>query len=165
MPNETSYKYWICHYLSIAGHQPFNHNGSQYKPVVFEYYSSPEIAYAHAQGQLAYYRILESQGKLRIIKNWETLDAHIEAWGQAESVDGAENIAESLSLGVISSMEGADSIISPDHVQLWWDDGLRILGLSHYSVSNYAHGTGTSGGLTLLERPLTQSNVRIWDDS
>src|SRR3970040_884445 len=45
-------------------------------------YSAPEIAYAHAQGQLAYYRILESQGKLRIIKDWATLDAHIKEWEQ-----------------------------------------------------------------------------------
>jgi len=36
LPNETSCKHWICHYLSIAGHNPFSHNGYQYKPVVFE---------------------------------------------------------------------------------------------------------------------------------
>ena len=37
LPNETSCKHWTCHYLSIAGHKPFSYNGSQYKPVVFEY--------------------------------------------------------------------------------------------------------------------------------
>ena len=121
-------------------------------------YSSPEIAYAQAQGQLAYYRVLESQGKLRIIKDWETLDAHIKAWEQTDAAGAAE---ESPPLGVIISMEGADPIISPEQVGSWWDDGLRIVGLSHYGVSGYAHGTGTSGGLTPMGRPLLKAMSEV----
>jgi membrane dipeptidase len=121
-------------------------------------YSSPEIAYGHAQGQLAYYRILESQGKLRIIKDWETLAAHVKEWEQAEANLSDDNAPP---LGVIISMEGADPIPSPDYLQSWWEDGLRIVGLSHYGVSAYAHGTGTSGGLTPMGRPLLKAMSEI----
>src|SRR5690606_1375241 len=50
-------------------------------------------------------------------------------------------------LGAVISMEGADPITSPDEVPFWWDRGLRLLGLAHYGISTYAHGTGTEGGL------------------
>ena len=98
-----------------------------------------EISYAHAQGQLAYYRVCESQGKVRMITKPEELDAHLADWEER----GAE-----APLGFILSMEGADPILGPEQVQSWWDDGLRAVSLSHYGVSAYAHGTGTEGGLT-----------------
>lgn len=106
-------------------------------------YPSQEVSYAVAQGQLAYYRVLESQGKVRIIKDWQTLEAHVQEW---ENGGAAER--EKLPLGFIISMEGADPIVSPEQVPEWWDDGLRIVSLVHYGVSAYAHGTGTVGGLT-----------------
>ena len=111
-------------------------------------YNSPEIAYAMAQGQLAYYRILESQGKVRMIKDWETLDAHAEEWLNKPRKDAP--------LGFILSMEGADPIINPKQAKSWWEDGLRVVSLSHYGVSTYAHGTGTKGGLTPLGRELLE---------
>jgi len=111
-------------------------------------YSSPEIAYAMAQGQLAYYRILESQGKVRIIKDWETLNAHAEEWLHESHRD--------VPLGFILSMEGADPIVNPKQVKSWWEDGLRVVSLSHYGVSTYAHGTGTKGGLTSLGHELLE---------
>jgi membrane dipeptidase len=104
-------------------------------------YPNQEIAYAVAQGQLAYYRVLESQGKARIIKDWQRLENHVQEWQ-----DRGER--ENLPLGFILSMEGADPIVSPQQVPSWWDDGLRIVSLVHYGVSAYAHGTGTVGGLT-----------------
>jgi len=112
-------------------------------------YSSPEIAYAMAQGQLAYYRVLESQGEVRIIKDINALDAHIQEWKEATD--------DHLPLGFIISMEGADPIISPEQVASWWENGLRIVSLSHYGVSTYAHGTGTVGGLTPLGKPLLKA--------
>jgi len=111
-------------------------------------YNSPEIAYAMAQGQLAYYRILEAQGKIRIIKDWETLNVHVEEW--------LNDSHRNAPLGFILSMEGADPIINPKQVKSWWKDGLRVVSLSHYGVSTYAHGTGTKGGLTPLGRELLE---------
>ena len=109
-------------------------------------YSSPEIAYAVAQGQLAYYRVLASQGRVRMISDRETLDAHLGAWN--DPGDGEPP------LGFVLSMEGADPIVSPAQAASWWEDGLRVVSLSHYGVSAYAHGTGTSGGLTPEGRQL-----------
>jgi len=116
-------------------------------------YNSPEIAYAIAQGQLAYYRILESQKQVRIIEDWETLSAHVEDWQNSSHRDAP--------LGFILAMEGADPIINPDQLKSWWEDGLRVVSLSHYGVSTYAHGTGTTGGLTSLGRKLLERMYSI----
>jgi membrane dipeptidase len=109
-------------------------------------YPAQEIAYAVAQGQLAYYRVLESQGKVRMIKDWQTLETHVQEWKRRNA--GGQRGSDDPPLGLIISMEGADPIVSPEQVESWWEDGLRIVSLSHYGVSTYAHGTGTVGGLT-----------------
>jgi membrane dipeptidase len=54
-------------------------------------------------------------------------------------------------------MEGADPILSPDHLGEWWDLGLRAIGLTHYGTGIYAHGTEACGGLTELGRPLLRA--------
>ena len=118
-----------------------------------EGYNSPEIAYAIAQGQLAYYRVLESQGQIRIIKDWETLSSHVEEWQRSSRRD--------VPLGFILSMEGADPIIKPAQLKSWWETGVRVVSLSHYGVSTYAHGTGTKGGLTSLGRELLENMYSI----
>lgn len=103
-------------------------------------YRTREMASAAARGQLAYYRIMESQGWLRMLTNWQEVEAHVRDWQQSGG--------HAKPLGFILSMEGADPILSPHHVSEWWTDGLRAIGLAHYGVSAYAHGTGVSGGLT-----------------
>jgi membrane dipeptidase len=103
-------------------------------------YASMEAAYAASYGQLAYYRALEQQGFLRWIKDAPGLDNHVRAWQRNE--DSATE-----PLGFILSMEGADSVLSPEQIEEWWQAGLRIIGPAHYGVSPYAHGTGTEGGL------------------
>jgi membrane dipeptidase len=100
-----------------------------------------EISYAKAQGQLAYYRVLEAQKKVRMIDDAAALERHVESWNRNP---------ETEPLGFILSMEGADPIVWPEQVHSWYEDGLRVIGLSHYGVSAYAHGTETEGGLTDL---------------
>ena len=101
--------------------------------------ASQEISCARARGQLAYYRILESQGKVRIITQAQQIETLFSAWKHGES---------DAPLGFILSMEGADPIVWPEQVHEWCELGLRQISLSHYGVSAYAHGTGTEGGLT-----------------
>jgi membrane dipeptidase len=101
-------------------------------------YERMEAAYAAACGQMAYYRILEQQGVLRWIKDAAGLDAHVRAWNANPQREP---------FGFILSMEGADSVLSPEQVDEWYQAGLRIIGPAHYGVSPYAHGTGTEGGL------------------
>jgi membrane dipeptidase len=108
-------------------------------------YASPAIACAMSQGQLAYYRILERQGEVRLIRDAAGLAAHLR-----EREAGAQRAP----LGLILAMEGADPILSPDHVPDWWEEGLRVVGLTHYGISAYAHGTDCEGGLTPQGRPL-----------
>jgi membrane dipeptidase len=111
-----------------------------------------EIAYAVGQGQLAYYRIMESQGYLRMLKSWDSLESHI----QSSERDGS-----AVPLGFILSMEGADPIVSTGQLEAWWDDGLRVLGLAHYGQSAYAHGTGSPGGLTANGRDLLKAMAEV----
>lgn len=108
-------------------------------------YRTHEIAYGHAQGQLAYYRELERQGIIRMISNWSALQAHLAAWRADE---------QNTPLGIVLSMEGADPIVEPDQVDAWWDDGLRMISLAHYGPSAYAKGTGVTGPLTEMGPPL-----------
>jgi len=105
-------------------------------------YPSREIASAMARGQLAYYHIMEAQGEIRMIGDWASLAAHVQAWK-----DGRDT---SPQLGCILSMEGADPILSPSQVVDWWKEGLRVVGPVHFGASAYAHGTGAPGGLTAL---------------
>jgi membrane dipeptidase len=43
-------------------------------------YRASESAFAAAQGQLAYYRMREEQGVLRMIGDWPSLEAHLQQW-------------------------------------------------------------------------------------
>lgn len=99
-----------------------------------------EIAYAAAQGQLAYYRVMEAQGRVRMIADLQALEEHLKRW----SSDGQAGSP----LGFILSMEGADPVVAPSQLAEWRDDGLRVIGPAHYGAGAYAHGTGMAGGLT-----------------
>jgi membrane dipeptidase len=129
-------------------------------------YHSPDIAAAVAHGQLAYYRILEAAGEIRMIRDAAALAAHLSDWtdspqrhGDTEGDRKANKLGsgEQRPIGIILSMEGADPILSPESLGEWWDVGLRAIGLSHYGVSRYAHGTAVCGGLTELGRPLLRA--------
>jgi membrane dipeptidase len=117
-------------------------------------YSQHEAAFGAAMGQLHYYRGLEQQGVLRLIRDWPTLDRHIRAWKADEN-------STTLPLGCILSMEGADAILRPDQVREWWDAGLRIIGPCLYGVSPYGHGTGTEGGFFPQGRLLLKEMERV----
>jgi membrane dipeptidase len=104
-----------------------------------------EIAFAQAQGQLAYYRELERQGIIRLIRNRDDLAAWKSAW-EADPANAP--------FGFVLLMEGADPIVAPEQARLWWDDGLRMVGLAHYGPSAYAFGTGSAGPLTEKGRAL-----------
>jgi membrane dipeptidase len=135
-------------------------------------------AYAAAHAQLAYYRMLEKQGCVCILRTARDLAAHwdlgVDARSGARTEDSglrtgfraspalSQNLYPSASplspqssvlspnrpLGIIVSMEGADPIVAPDQVQEWWDLGLRAVGPAHYGRGHYAYGTAVSGPLS-----------------
>lgn len=115
-------------------------------------YASQSIAYGVAQGQLAYYRLLESHGHIRILCTKSEVDAH---WRRYE-IDPVNT-----PLGVVISMEGADPIVTPGQVEHWWNAGLRLVGPAHYGRSNYAYGTGVSGPLSEMGVELLKEFERL----
>jgi membrane dipeptidase len=110
-----------------------------------------EIAYAHCQGQLALYRELDRQGTIKLVKT----KADLAAWQAAWDADPA-----GAPFGFVLLMEGADPIVEPEQARLWWDDGLRAVGLAHYGPSAYAFGTGSAGPLPEKGRDL----LRVMDE-
>lgn len=116
-------------------------------------YRTPQATYAYARGELAYYRVLEEEGLLRMIKDSAALDAHIDE----RKVPGDSPPP----LGFVLAMEGCDPILSPAQLDAWWEDGLRVASLSHYGMGRYAAGTGPSGGVTPIGRELLLEMERL----
>jgi membrane dipeptidase len=101
-------------------------------------HGNPALAYAAAHAQLAWYRLMEEQGRMRMIRTAGELRAH---W-KAHAADPTHT-----PLGYILSMEGADPVVEPSQLQYWWDQGLRAIGPAHYGRGQYAYGTGVDGPL------------------
>ena len=99
---------------------------------------SQEQAWAHTQGQLAWYKAMEERGELRPIRDRNELDRHVSAWQ-----DGAG----SGPIGYVLSLEGADSIVSPAHLERAYAQGLRAVGPAHYGPGVYAQGTNACGDM------------------
>ncbi|MGF1587122.1 MAG: dipeptidase [Bacteroidales bacterium] len=64
-------------------------------------------------------------------------------------------------LGYILSLEGSDSIISFNHLERAYDDGLRAIGPAHYGPGTYAQGTDATGGLGHKGRELLREIERL----
>jgi len=106
-------------------------------------YATPSLAYAAAHAQLAYYRLLEEQGHLRMIRTARELEEHWAAYRAAPQTTPAR-----VPLGMILSMEGTDPIVTPEQARAWYAAGLRAAGLAHYGRGQHAYGTGVSGPLS-----------------
>jgi membrane dipeptidase len=99
---------------------------------------SAEQAWAQTQGQWAWYKEMERIGQLSAIRNLQELEDHVKVWKKKEG---------QKPIGYILSLEGADSIISMDHLERSYQNGLRAIGPAHYGPGTYAHGTDSVGGI------------------
>jgi membrane dipeptidase len=113
---------------------------------------SPEIAWAITQAQLAWYRTMQEMGQMVQIVDREGLNEHVALW------KGGPRHAP---IGYILSLEGADSILSPTHLERAYEYGLRALGPAHYGEGRYAPGTGAEGGLTPSGRQLLRQMQQL----
>ena len=109
---------------------------------------SQEQCYGIAQGHLAYYRAMEREGVIHLVHDLTDLDVVLNAWNDC---------SVSAPIGLVVCMECADPILDPDQIFEWYEQGVRVVGLSHYGVGRYSHGTGTKGGLLPVGKELLRT--------
>lgn len=119
---------------------------------------SPEQAWAQTQGQLAWYRAMETAGELVHIIDRDGLKRCTAAWQTAIASESSEI---ELPIGYVLSLEGADSLVDLSYVEKAYANGLRAIGPAHYGPGRYSPGTGAEGGLTALGRELLGEMRRL----
>jgi len=107
-------------------------------------YETPEEACEQGQKQLSYYQKLMATPEFSLVATK----------GDLEEVTG-----DQYRLGLLLSMEGADPILSPEHLNEWVRKGLRVVGLAH-GRTRYSGGTRQAGPLTDLGRGLLSEMER-----
>lgn len=115
-------------------------------------WASPEIAWAMTQGQLAWYRAMEERGEMAMIRDRAGLEKQLELW---------KTPGDDKPIGYILSLEGADSMLTLQHLERAYEYGLRAIGPAHYSTGRYAPGTGAEGPLEPAGRDLVREMDRL----
>jgi membrane dipeptidase len=110
-------------------------------------YTTTDEAHRLAQAQLDYYhRLSDECEQIALIGGRAELDAVLESWkGEAPHV------------GIVPLMEGADPIREPAEVEMWFEQGVRLVGLSWTTGSHYAGGDSAPGPLTDAGRVLLEA--------
>ena len=136
---------------------------------------SPAQAWAMTQGQLAWYRAMEEAGEMVQIRNLAELEKHLSLWqsegngkpsgsdkvGQASSLTRTGRMPVLPPIGYILSLEGADSIVTLQHLERSHADGLRAVGPAHYGPGTYAFGTDSDGSIGSRGRDLLKEMDRL----
>lgn len=115
-------------------------------------WNSPHQAYAQTQGQLAWYKSMETAGHLKQITDANGLIQHLKDW---------EQDPVNTPIGYILSLEGADSIIDLAHLEKSYEQGLRAIGPAHYGPGTYAFGTDSVGGIGRKGKALLKEIQRL----
>ncbi len=114
-------------------------------------WQSPEQAWSQTCAQLAWYREMEREGQMTQIKSKKDLEDHLVKW----------RTGTTASIGYILTLEGADSIISWEHLEQRVSEGLVAIGPAHYGPGTYAYGTDSEGSIGKKGRDLlTQMEKR-----
>jgi membrane dipeptidase len=122
-------------------------------------WNSPDQAWAMTQAQLAWYRAMEERGELVQIRDRTGLDRHVADWEKAGS--WKPEAGSSHAIGYVLSLEGADSILTPKHLERAYAQGLRAVGPAHYGPGRYAYGTNSTGDLGTHGRELLKEMERL----
>jgi len=120
----------------------YTEKGSPGRP--YGYASSEDLDGAEQAGirELEVYETLEQAGEILIIRSRADLELSTDA------------------VKVVILMEGADPIRSPGHARMWYDRGLRLVGMTWGAGTRYAGGNSRHGPLTAMGREL----VAAFDD-
>ncbi|HEX6507003.1 MAG TPA: membrane dipeptidase [Chloroflexota bacterium] len=112
-------------------------------------YRTPDEAEAQALTQIALYETWQAQGRVRVLKSVHDLDHHLELWHHDRKP------------GLVLLMEGADPIVHIRDLPMWWQRGLRMIGLT---FGDTAYGSGVAGGSsTFKQGGLTPKGVALLD--
>ena len=111
-------------------------------------WNSSEQAWAHTQGQLAWYRAMEDSGELVQIADASGLEEQLSLWQKITTPGTHTNPDQTKRpIGYILSLEGADSLVTLDYLEHAYEQGLRAVGPAHYGPGTYAQGTNATGGI------------------
>jgi membrane dipeptidase len=115
---------------------------------------SQEQAWAQTQAQLQWYRTMEEAGEMKQITDKKSLEESLKLW---------EHPDEKTPICYLLTLEGADSIISMEHLHRAFQYGLRAVGPAHYGPGIYANGTDSSGRLNKkgIELLKTMENLHM----
>jgi membrane dipeptidase len=102
-------------------------------------------AWAMTQAQFAWYQAMEEAGEMVQIRDAQALAAQVGLWEAALARKDGSHL--SLPVGYVLSLEGADSLVSLDHLHRAHGYGLRAIGPAHYGPGVYANGTDATGRL------------------
>ncbi len=115
-------------------------------------WNSQEQAWAQTQGQLCWYQEMEADGLLTTITDKNSLENHLKNWQENPS---------DTPIGLVRSLEGADSIVSFRHLEKAYESGLRAIGPAHYGPGVYAQGTDATGGIGQKGKELLKEMERM----
>jgi len=119
-------------------------------------------AWAMTQGQLAWYRAMEEAGEMVQIRDRAGLERHLTLWNRENAEQPTSNAEHRiLPVGYILSLEGADSLFTPQHLERSFEQGLRAIGPAHYGPGVYAFGTDASGGFPPRGKELLREISRL----
>lgn len=117
-------------------------------------WQSPEQAWAQTQAQRTWYEAMEEAGEMVQIRDLAGLETHLALW-----LDDTPN--ESKPVGYILSLEGADSLVTLQHVERAYAYGLRAIGPAHYGPGRYAQGTDATGFMGAAGQALLKEMERL----
>ncbi len=114
------------------------------KPSGPQVYSNAEEAHALAQKQIdVYERLADQEEQIALVGARDGLAEVLQSWE-----------GESPVVGIVPLMEGADPVREPAEAELWFERGVRLIGLSWKAGTRYAGGDSAGGPLTDLGREL-----------
>src|ERR1044072_8747890 len=97
---------------------------------------------------------MEAAGEMVMIQNKQALEDHVALWLNDQPND-------SKPIGYILSLEGADSLITLQHLETAYAYGLRAVGPAHYGPGRYANGTDATGHLNEKGKALLKKMDRL----
>jgi membrane dipeptidase len=118
------------------------------------FYTNFDEAYRLYRDQLDLYHELTDRHPeyFRLIGSRADLESVLGHWADAS--------AETHPVGILPLMEGAEGVRSPQELELWWEAGVRIIGLA-WAGTRYCGGTGEPGPLTDEGRLLLKAMAGI----